>query len=54
VAHAKIEENLKSQAALKRTLFVSQGTLRKWYYDNIDIVDYAVRPFPPFPYLRSL
>jgi hypothetical protein len=23
--------------------FVSQAALRKWYYDNIDIVDYAVR-----------
>lgn len=40
--HAEIEQDLKAHAALSGGFFVSQATLRKWYYDNVAIVDYAV------------
>ncbi|KAJ7889068.1 hypothetical protein B0H14DRAFT_2561918 [Mycena olivaceomarginata] len=42
IEHAEIERDLKAQAALSGWFFVSQATLRKWYYDNVAIVDYAV------------
>ncbi|KAJ7906665.1 hypothetical protein B0H13DRAFT_709528 [Mycena leptocephala] len=40
--HAEIEQDLKAHAALSGGFFVSQATLRKWYYDNVAIVDYAI------------
>ncbi|KAJ7817339.1 hypothetical protein B0H13DRAFT_2292847 [Mycena leptocephala] len=40
--HAKFEQDLQAQAALSNVIFVSQATLRRWYYDNVDIVDYAI------------
>ncbi|KAJ7877587.1 hypothetical protein B0H14DRAFT_3130191 [Mycena olivaceomarginata] len=41
--HAEIEQDLKAHAALSGGFFVSQATLQNWYYDNVAIVDYAVR-----------
>ncbi|KAJ7175173.1 hypothetical protein C8R43DRAFT_976099 [Mycena crocata] len=42
VKRTKIDEDLEAKAALENSPFVSQATLRKWYYENIDIVDYAI------------
>ncbi|KAF8892376.1 hypothetical protein CPB85DRAFT_244813 [Mucidula mucida] len=42
VKHLKIEQGLKDQAVANNGPFISQATLRKWYYDNVDIVDYAI------------
>ncbi|KAJ7274650.1 hypothetical protein C8J57DRAFT_1714485 [Mycena rebaudengoi] len=42
VKHVKNEQDVKAQALLTNGPFVSQASLRKWYYDNVDIVDYAI------------
>ncbi|KAF9027927.1 hypothetical protein BDZ89DRAFT_1066465 [Hymenopellis radicata] len=42
VKHRKIEEDLEAQAVSNNTSFVSQATLRTWYLDNVDIVDYVI------------
>lgn len=46
VKHAKVECDLEAAALRDKEPFVSHATLRKWYYDNVDIIDYAVR-LPP-------
>ncbi|KAJ7762989.1 hypothetical protein B0H16DRAFT_1528394 [Mycena metata] len=40
--HAELERELEAKALANNGPFVSQAALRKWYQDNVDIVDYAV------------
>ncbi|KAJ7679378.1 hypothetical protein DFH06DRAFT_509611 [Mycena polygramma] len=42
--HAEIQREAETDALRRKDTFVSHGALRQWYYDNVDIVDYAVRP----------
>jgi hypothetical protein len=49
VSHLETERKLEAAAIRDNGPFVSQAALRKWYYDNIDIVDYAVRLFSASP-----
>ncbi|KAJ7466157.1 hypothetical protein B0H11DRAFT_2284626 [Mycena galericulata] len=42
VKHRRIEEDLEADAVRTNSLFFPQATLRKWYFDNIDIVDYTI------------
>ncbi|KAF8198326.1 hypothetical protein K438DRAFT_1933655 [Mycena galopus ATCC 62051] len=42
VKHVEIERGLEAKALLTQGPFVSQASLRKWYYDNVDIVDYTI------------
>ncbi|KAJ7759333.1 hypothetical protein DFH07DRAFT_957948 [Mycena maculata] len=42
VEHAKIEKDLEAKAIRTNGPFVSQTAFRKWYYDNVDIVDYTI------------
>ncbi|KAJ7114424.1 hypothetical protein C8R44DRAFT_855669 [Mycena epipterygia] len=44
VTHAEMERDLEVKALRDKGPFVSQAALRKWYCDNVDIVDYTVRP----------
>ncbi|KAJ7679483.1 hypothetical protein DFH06DRAFT_1121169 [Mycena polygramma] len=36
------ERDVATRGLVTKELFVSQATLRKWYYDNVDIVDYTI------------
>ncbi|KAJ6510705.1 hypothetical protein C8R45DRAFT_1207581 [Mycena sanguinolenta] len=40
--YANTERDLAAKALRNKKPFVSQASLRKWYYDNVDIVDYAI------------
>ncbi|KAJ7097002.1 hypothetical protein C8R43DRAFT_1244425 [Mycena crocata] len=40
--YAKVERDLETQALSGNKLFIPQAALRKWYYDNVDIVDYTI------------
>ncbi|KAJ7474080.1 hypothetical protein FB451DRAFT_1247807 [Mycena latifolia] len=40
--HAELERDLEAQTLRDKGPFVSQAALRKWYYDNVDIVDYTI------------
>ncbi|KAJ7302074.1 hypothetical protein DFH08DRAFT_1089974 [Mycena albidolilacea] len=42
VSHLETERKLEAAAIRDNGPFVSQAALRKWYYDNIDIVDYTI------------
>ncbi|KAJ7098582.1 hypothetical protein B0H15DRAFT_821301 [Mycena belliarum] len=42
VKHAAVERDLEAKALRDKAPFVSQAALRKWYYDNVDIVDYTI------------
>ncbi|KAJ7073865.1 hypothetical protein C8F01DRAFT_1242165 [Mycena amicta] len=42
VKHAVMEEEVAAKALREDKVFVSNAVLRKWYYDNVDIVDYAI------------
>ncbi|KAJ7733919.1 hypothetical protein B0H16DRAFT_1467804 [Mycena metata] len=44
--HAELERELEAKAVANNGPFVSQAALRKWYQNNVDIVDYAVRRAP--------
>lgn len=37
-----MECKIEAEVITDNKLFVSQAALCKWYYDNIDIVDYTV------------
>ncbi|KAJ7073878.1 hypothetical protein C8F01DRAFT_971600 [Mycena amicta] len=39
---AEREVELEAKAIREKGPFVSNAALRKWYYDNVDIVDYAI------------
>ncbi|KAF7361472.1 MYND-type domain-containing protein [Mycena sanguinolenta] len=45
VKYLDIERALKAKALTNNGPFVSQASLREWYHDNVDIVDYAVGLF---------
>jgi hypothetical protein len=53
VSHLETERKLEAAAIRDNGPFVSQAALRKWYYDNIDIVDYTVRFFSASPPPRN-
>ncbi|KAJ6476543.1 hypothetical protein C8R47DRAFT_1323652 [Mycena vitilis] len=36
------ERDVAARGLVTKELFVSQATLRKWFYDNVDIVDYTI------------
>ncbi|KAJ6518010.1 hypothetical protein C8R47DRAFT_3185 [Mycena vitilis] len=40
--HAEIQREAETDALRRKETFVSHGALRQWYYDNVDIVDYAI------------
>ncbi|KAJ6603224.1 hypothetical protein DFH09DRAFT_1354527 [Mycena vulgaris] len=40
--YTELERDLEAQALRTKEPFVSQEVLRKWYYDNVDIVDYTI------------
>ncbi|KAF7361504.1 MYND-type domain-containing protein [Mycena sanguinolenta] len=42
VKYVDIERDYAAKALRDNKPFVSQASLRKWYYDNVDIVDYAI------------
>ncbi|KAK7028379.1 MYND-type domain-containing protein [Favolaschia claudopus] len=42
VKQVKREQESEAEALRTKKPFIPQATLRKWYYDNIDIVSYAI------------
>ncbi|KAJ7613142.1 hypothetical protein FB45DRAFT_273148 [Roridomyces roridus] len=42
VKHREMEVEVEAQALRSRRIFVSNAVIRKWYYDNVDIVDYII------------
>ncbi|KAF7330195.1 MYND-type domain-containing protein [Mycena venus] len=42
VKYAELERDIEAKALSTNGPFVSQAALRKWYYDNVDIVEYTI------------